>query len=485
MSCGATIFNDLGRGARSTWPGLLATALALLLLGPVPASAQSTACPSTAVGRAGGSVASRRTADALLLNPASLAPHDLSTSTFSIGLAQGCGGLGGDLLRFDLYQRHLTRGARLSPDSVDQILDEWFGTESDAAGSVRFASRFIPISIVYRSSVWSVAVTTQVRILGDLQLTRGWFDLAGSGLESGSTIVLDGSVRWAAYRSLSLSYARTIGPLSLGVTPKFVEGLAYLDADLRSTLVHDGDRIGLGYRLDQFGAGVAESFVRSQNRDGLPDVHPFTDFATGASAGSGWGLDLGAVLELTDRTTLGVSVTDLGSIRWKGSSRFEDRTDRPVLLDSLDLGETLPGTESRSGGILDGSGTIPVDSLYSDTYMGRPVAARRRAPLASVLRVGWSHVGRRVLVHADASFPLRSERGINGSGSAVAVAAEFGVGPVGLQAGLSYGVGIDLGVSAGVRLQWSGIGLELGGSVTPSSSGRETRYAAGFGLSFR
>lgn len=183
-------------------------------------------------------------------------------------------------------------------------------------------------------------------------------------------------------RTYALSYSRyiykggsiynsspsLIKSISAGMTAKYTLAYAYTDIGLTANVSYSNANYTLRGNYQAHAAyafsedlGVLNSF----NKD--PAKKP-PGFLQLAPAGKGFGIDIGGAMELRKGWTLGLAVTDIGNIWWKGSSR-----------------------ESDFEGYIDISGVIDyetIDSLAAGIQLVKESSEDLTTPMPTALRLG-------------------------------------------------------------------------------------------------
>jgi hypothetical protein len=215
------------------------------------------------------------------------------------------------------------------------------------------------------------ALTLTERVAGRAAIPDAYARFLFYGNTPGSDYDFSGtsaSAEWT--REYALTYARTIPDLWLfsdvkaGVAVKVIHGFAHLDVQRFGTRLVTG--------TDGILHGNVDVLVRKANSDMLEDdkesdsesgresgrhSKEFDPFS--APAGTGMGFDLGMTGNLGDAITIGVSVTDIGSVRWtrnvkEAYSNASLTVDNPLdegQRDSLEnavQGDSRPGEEFTS-----------------------------------------------------------------------------------------------------------------------------------------
>jgi len=146
------------------------------------------------------------------------------------------------------------------------------------------------------------------------------------------------------YHEASVNVGYKIGDIRVGIRPKLYIGQAYtglIDANYTFFTEENGAYIDL--------AGGYEYFQTQE----------------GTSPGIGFGLDLGATMDVTDKLLVQVSVLDLGGMRFKGQTRQNTFS---VRYEGVDLGNVF--TASLDSGISIGGPDSLVDQIWVTPQSG-------------------------------------------------------------------------------------------------------------------
>ncbi len=283
------------------------------------------------LGMARSSVAASRGLDAVGINPANLALDDDATVTLSL-LPLGIG-VGSDFLTYGLYNRFFTgvdsptgRVARdLSESDKQQLLDAFPGGTGriDASGEVR------PIGLAIRFGHFATfALTATERIAGTAVIPASYARFLLEGVTPGSSYDFSGArgaAAWTREYALSAGFGLPDVPWwrswSGGISLKLVHGFAYASVTRDDTWLAAGTGGALDANIDIAGRSAHADFRNSP----LP-----------APAGSGIGVDAGLSGTLNDFLIAGISVTDIGSLRWDGGVRELYGTGRMHLDNPMD-----------------------------------------------------------------------------------------------------------------------------------------------------
>ncbi len=307
------------------------------------------------LGMAGTSVASSRGLDAVGVNPANLALPDDATVEFSL-VPVGIG-VGSDFMTYGLYNKFFTGvespagriASNLSEGDKQELIDAFPG----GIGRIGAAAEVRPIGLAIRfGSFATFAVTATERVAATAAIPASYAKFLLDGVTPGSSYDFSGatgSAAWTREYALSAGFALPSVPWFMswsgGVSVKLVHGFAYGSVTRDNTWLAAGTDGVLDGNIDV--AGVTSH----SNLAGSPFPAP---------AGSGIGVDIGFSAELNDFAVAGLSVTDIGSLRWDGDVRemfgqggmhLDDPTSS-AQRDSLEhavTGTTRPGTAFTVG----------------------------------------------------------------------------------------------------------------------------------------
>jgi len=265
-------------------------------------------------------------ADALFLNPAAL--MNAGVTGPRVRLMEFGGLVGGSLMRFDLYNRYLAAGRHLTPAEVDRMLEAWFG-DANAWRTVGMAAEVTPLALTHTGwwSAWGVA--WRVRQQQRLWMNRGLLDVLLKGAETPRSIPVTGKFQATTYHEIVAGYARKLHPdLIVGVAPRLLLGSHYAQGTMHSTVTVSETEVQhrYTYTVDLTGATreLLEGFdlfdSRKINEASREKVA--RQIAGLGRHGGGLGISLGVQYRLLPEMLLGVSLTDLGFLRWKHVRRY-------------------------------------------------------------------------------------------------------------------------------------------------------------------
>lgn len=301
----------------------------------------------------------------VVLNPGVLADsrYKVNVNLFSISALAGNNAY--EMDRSRLFGLHLS-GMKLG-DGLYQSTNtayKYFYSNVDILGPSAM------ISLTHRDAL---AITTRLRVMSnEYNMGDSLFRLIGtSDPNYVNTNIVNRSIQMKmnAFAEAGLSYARVVykgrrDQIKLGITGKYLVGLGYgslssgpftVNVDPNNNIVNlQADAIAqYSANLDNAGNGMSLSKIFGQN------------------SGQGWGADVGFVYELkgedpsTDKLRLGVSVTDIGSIKYTNSANSQEYTvaasGQNAQQFGLQSGENLNAYFSRleTAGLITSKGVAP------------------------------------------------------------------------------------------------------------------------------
>jgi hypothetical protein len=273
------------------------------------------------VGMARTHVAVSRGIDAIGSNPANLAAPDDATVTIAL-LPLGVH-VGNNVFSYDFYTKYFegiqTDSGKVGVNLNDADKRDILGRFADGLGEGVFDLEAREFGIAVNiQPIGAFAFTLTDRLSGSVTIPREYVEFLfyGNPPNSSYDFARSGaSVAWT--REYALSYARALPPipflqsLRAGISLKLVHGLSYFGVDRFNA------------RLVTSPVGVLDgSLDVLTRRAGLDPTSKdfgstFTPFP--APAGVGYGVDLGVTGELNELIRAGLSITDIGSIDWRGN----------------------------------------------------------------------------------------------------------------------------------------------------------------------
>lgn len=301
-------------------------------------------------------VASSRGLDAVGINPANLAVSDGSTVTFGI-LPLGVH-VGSDFLDYQLYTKYFTGvqtdsgriGRYLTDQDKQAILNSFTDPLANTTGELE--ARLL--GVTYRIQGFGAGAFTVTDHVGAFaNVPRDYLEFLLNGNPIGSSYHFDDTKVQASWtREYALSVGgnlriRFLKSLAAGAAVKLIHGFGYYEVQRFNTSLATDEHATLTGSVDFLSrrAGIDPTAARFLDAYKLfPDV-----------AGKGFGFDLSVHGEVNEFLSVGVSVTDIGSIRWNigTEEKFADTTlvvDDPLNEDQRSTIENVVKGRTRAAG---------------------------------------------------------------------------------------------------------------------------------------
>jgi hypothetical protein len=330
---------------------MMAAALCIILLLPVTILAGDRASVR-AMGMARTHVSAARGLDAVGVNPAALALADrgvFTVSVFPVGLH-----VGSDLFDYGLYTEYFTGVDTEQKRSPRHLTEEDKQKILAAFRETQPVTRLDADLLLLGATAWirglgRVAFTVTEEVTGVAEISRGYAEFLMNGNLPGTDYRLDGTKAGGVWvREYALSFGGAIPAagflrsLAVGGTIKLVHGYGYYEIQRFDTRFITSDVGTL--------TGGVDFLARSTGA--MPFESGYTLFPP--PAGVGAGLDLGVVGEVAEFVYVGLSMTDIGRMRWSENivESYADTTlvvDDPLLGDQRDAIERVVKGERREG----------------------------------------------------------------------------------------------------------------------------------------
>ena len=279
-------------------------------------------------------VATSRGIDAAGINPANLAFPDSGTVTVSImpiGVHAGS-----DFLDYDLYTSYFT-GVDTDTGRVARYMDEGdkkrvLDAFSRDLGRVSADVEATVVGISFRlSRIGAFALTMREQIYAFANLPRDYVEFIFNGNPTGTSYTFGGTeVRASWTREFALSFGASIRGVSflrsfaVGLGAKLVKGYGYYEVQRFNTSLETSENATLTGVIDFLSRSAGEDPTRNRS------LNAYTFFPR--PAGTGYGFDLGIAGAFNDYLSFGISVTDIGTIRWTKDAR-ETYADTTIVVD--------------------------------------------------------------------------------------------------------------------------------------------------------
>lgn len=407
------------------------------------------------LGMAGSTLASSGGLQSLSTNPANLGRPGLGTVEISL-LPFGAYA-GSDFITYGMYLDYFTgidtdsgRTARHLDDGDKQSILGAFPGATGRIG-VDVEARYLAIGVrIAPQTMIALSVTDHLAMAAEVP--RAYAEFLFYGNTPGSVYDFTGAgVDGHWLRSYGLSAGTALpafGPLSsfaAGVTVKAVHGFGYSELIRSETRLVTSDQGELDGTIDVLGRVAAIDQLT-----GSDDASAFTPFP--APAGSGFGVDLGVTGGLGEAITAAVSITDVGSIRWKRNVE-ELRSSATIHLDD-------PLDEAQRDSI---ENAVKGERVPGEAFStGLPTVAHLGVSV-EVTRLAWgrSTIPGELIVNAQYDHGLSDMASVP-DGGRLALGMEYAPIPLlAVRAGMAFGGGIPLYAAFGVGFRTGVFDLDL------------------------
>ncbi len=264
------------------------------------------------------------------INPANLAldnPGHWEIGLPSLGVRTGTNFLSIDEFNyfFGGVDSAGTRIARHLTDDDKQRMRNLFAGGGDVVVDVNTLD--LGFSIKPNDRVGAFAFTIQDYMTAQFTFPSGVIDLALSGNPLGSEYSLDDmKLKMSWLRSYNLSWAHDLSilkpksfkQLTFGIGLKYVQGFAYVGLESISTKIKTNQDYSIFVSGDmQLRTALSSSFGVKYGFDSTAGSSSSSFSIAPQTAGSGFGFDIGFSAIINDRWSVGVAITDIGSVKWK------------------------------------------------------------------------------------------------------------------------------------------------------------------------
>lgn len=271
--------------------------------------------------------------------------------------------VGGISEGFDLSLRGLGDATFFSADSNNVYSPNYFDllNNMDEALQTRLGNK-TEFGIGARFGKLFVSVNSNVKINSQLDIPRTAFEMAWYGNENaiGQTVDIGPAFAVNAYLELGLGLTYAVSPqLSVGIRPKRLFGIASASTSRNQlNLTTGADNYDLTVDAD-YQVNMSSSFASvTPSPDGLIENTTFSfdesiiRNPSVPQGNNGWGLDLGATYQLSQKLELGFSLLDLGYIDWNtGLSGL--RAQGTYTFNGLDFNDAVRNDNVSFGAIND------------------------------------------------------------------------------------------------------------------------------------
>lgn len=270
--------------------------------------------------------------DAVGINPGAI---DADSATLTFGLFPFGVHVGSDFMTYDLYDRYFTgeqsANGRVSKSLTNADKQDILASFPNGIGSIGVDVEARVLGIALQTGLGTAALTITEKASAAVKIPRSYAEFLFYGNTPGSSFDFSDSrvsgwwIREYAF-SLASTWEDALGfdKLGVGVSAKMIHGYGYAE------LTRFNSKLTTG--TDGVLHGTIDMRSRSAGIDPIVgaggNYSPFT-----SPAGSGLGLDLGVAADVSPLLRVGLSVTDIGSIRWSKNVR-EATAESTIVVDN-------------------------------------------------------------------------------------------------------------------------------------------------------
>lgn len=430
------------------------------------ASAQDVYAPARVAAAAYSNLAVVHGVDALGVNPAQIVLP--KGSTVSVSVLPFTFSAGMDFLSYETYQKFFVgvpnNGSRIPYYLSDADKAEVLGSFRGNDGSFYTNTSATLFAATVSTRAGSFGVSMRDRIAGTAILPRAMVEFLLDGNTPGRTFDF-GSTRMTSSwtRDYAVTYAQRFAftrqsapAISFGASFKIVHGFGYFGLDrFNTSFTTDPDSFVV--------TGHAGMHARYAGTEWMEQGNVFAYSLFPTPAGSGFGLDLGFMADMTQSIRIAVAINDIGSVVWNRNAK-ETAADEDFTLNDLTTGDQFDAIREKMNGKERsiGSFTTPLPTavtLSAAFTAHRFLGGAHPLVMTMALREGFNSVpGNSTVPH-------------------VSIGAEFeAIEQLPMRVGIGVGGNLPAMLAVGVGLRMDSFTLDVGTSsldalfVTPHTS---------------
>jgi hypothetical protein len=289
-----------------------------------------------AIGMAGAVASASYGLDASGGNPANIGLRDdwiVELGFFRFGLYAAS-----DFLSYDIYTKYFTGtegGEGRVPVFLDEAAKQEILAEFDGPlgrMNIGFETLLFGVAVKASPSV-GVAFTVREQVRGFMEMPRNYVEFLLVGNPAGSLYDLSGlQLQGSWFRTYGLSAGFEVpllnsrSDLTVGLTGKLVHGFSTYSTVSGDTRVETADN---GTLTGEFHFATRHAGIDFDEARKLSEYGLFL-----SPAGTGFGVDFGITASLNSFLSTSLSVTDIGSIKWRDHAR-ESIVDTTLIIDDI------------------------------------------------------------------------------------------------------------------------------------------------------
>ncbi|MBI2427957.1 MAG: hypothetical protein HYV29_04035 [Ignavibacteriales bacterium] len=266
--------------------------------------------------------------DAVGTNPANLALSDRD-ATVTINLVPIGFQVGSDLFNYKIYNDYFTGipdpndpNNRIGKPLNDADKNEILGLFPEGIARTQMKFETAPIGVSVQIGNFGFAIVPSIQTAVNLDLSEGYLKFPLMGTEVEKKYSFNGTALNAsavAEVNTSIGYMLpmdlpNVSEISVGIGIKYLQGLAFIATDHYNASI---EIVGETKTYQDKYGNQYQDFVAEDIRGDFEFLqYVAVDSTDYQPVGSGMGFDIGASALLFDAVRVGVSVTDIGSIKW-------------------------------------------------------------------------------------------------------------------------------------------------------------------------
>ncbi len=332
---------------------IIATLLVLLtLIGFARTEAQTIGTSARMTGMGNSSAGLVRGLDALNVNPAQIVPND--GVVVSLGVLPFGAQAGADFMDYATYNEYFTgtindKGKRVPTYLDTQSKNAILGTFQGDVGNFTHDIRYSLFNAMISTKLLTIAVGVTERTGSNVVLPRSFAEFTFFGNEPGRTYDFsETSVSSSWTRDYSLTLAQEFRimnriPILIGASLKLVHGYGYFGVDrFNSSFTTDPETYQVSGTAD-----MVAQYAGTKDWIGANNSFHYSLFPT--PVGTGFGLDLGAHVQINPMIAAGISFVDLGSVNWNRRA-YEISANEDFTIDDITSDGQVDEIQSRLEG---------------------------------------------------------------------------------------------------------------------------------------
>lgn len=244
-------------------------------------------------------------------------------SGFTMSLIPQIGvGVGMNFLSYNLYLDYFTgidsAGKKVPRHLTDVDKRKILNSFKEDPGTLMSQIDVKMLSIAFRVKSAGIALGVRERIISKFEISKDLMGFALYGNPPGSVYSYNLGLNGTWMREFSFSFGTklpvnliAVKNINVGIGVKYIQGFGYIGTDKLNLTFETADS-SRGYEITAKMSGlIKRAGVDFLDPDKKANFKPFP-----APAGTGFGFDIGTSAEILGLFTAGISITDIGSVKW-------------------------------------------------------------------------------------------------------------------------------------------------------------------------